>query len=184
MQATQKFSVTSMLNKQREKEGKVQIFIRIYFDGKRTEITTQNFVKLNHWDDKFKKVKDIDPNSHLINIQLEEMKSKITKIYVKLQALEEEITVQKIRQLFQGKPIEESPKPKHKTICEAFDYHNLKMEETLKVGKVCTKTCERYKITKKQSRILYGETIQCFRYGITRYQITLCNRVRTLFIDH
>ena len=96
MQATQKFSVTSMLNKQREKEGKVQIFIRIYFDGKRTEITTQNFVKLNHWDDKFKKVKDIDPNSHLINIQLEEMKSKITKIYVKLQALEDEITVQKI----------------------------------------------------------------------------------------
>ena len=150
MQATQKFSVTSMLNKQREKEGKVQIFIRIYFNGKRTEITTQNFVKVNHWDDKLKKVKDIDPNSHLINIQLEEMKSKITKIYVKLQALEEEITVQKIRQLFLGKPIEESPKPKNKTICEAFDYHNLKMEETLKVGKVCNKTWERYKITKNK----------------------------------
>jgi site-specific recombinase XerD len=150
MQATQKFSVTSMLNKQREKEGKVQIFIRIYFDGKRTEITTQNYVKISHWDEKAKRVKDLDPNSHLINVQLDEVKSKITKIYVKLQALEEEITVQKIRQLYQGKPFVEEPKPKHKTICEAFDYHNLKMEETLKVGKVCNKTWERYKITKNK----------------------------------
>ena len=48
------------------------------------------------------------------------------------------------------KPVEEAPKPKHKTICEAFDYHNLKMEETLKVGKVCNKTWERYKITKNK----------------------------------
>jgi len=150
MQATQKFSVTSMLNKQREKEGKVQIFIRIYFDGKRTEITTQNYVKISHWDEKAKRVKDLDPNSHLINVQLDEVKSKITKIYVKLQALEEEITVQKIRQLYQGKPLVEEAKPKHKTICEAFDYHNLKMEETLKVGKVCNKTWERYKITKNK----------------------------------
>ena len=150
MQATQKFSVTSMLNKQREKEGKVQIFIRIYFDGKRTEITTQNYVKISHWDEKAKRVKDLDPNSHLINVQLDEVKSKITKIYVKLQALEEEITVQKIRQLYQGKPLVEESKPKHKTICEAFDYHNLKMEETLKVGKVCNKTWERYKITKNK----------------------------------
>ena len=39
MQTTQKFSVTSMLNKQRVKDGKVHIFIRIYFDGKRTEIS-------------------------------------------------------------------------------------------------------------------------------------------------
>ena len=150
MQATQKFSVTSMLNKQREKEGKVQIFIRIYFDGKRTEITTQNYVKISHWDEKAKRVKDLDPNSHLINVQLDEVKSKIIKIYVKLQALEEEITVQKIRQLYQGKPLVEEVKHKHKTICEAFDYHNLKMEETLKVGKVCNKTWERYKITKNK----------------------------------
>ena len=150
MQATQKFSVTSMLNKQREKEGKVQIFIRIYFDGKRTEITTQNYVTISHWDEKAKRVKDLDPNSHLINVQLDEVKSKITKIYVKLQALEEEITVQKIRQLYQGKPLVEEVKPKHKSICEAFDYHNLKMEETLKVGKVCNKTWERYKITKNK----------------------------------
>jgi hypothetical protein len=39
MKTTQKFRVTSMLNKQRVKDGKVQIFIRIYFDGKRTEIS-------------------------------------------------------------------------------------------------------------------------------------------------
>ncbi len=150
MKTTVKLCVNSMLNKQRVKNGKYQLFVRITLDGKRSEISTRHYVSIKEWDDKLFKVKDSAQNSHLINIQLEEMKSKITKIYVKLQALEEEITIQKLRSLYIGKPIEESPKPKNKTICEAFDYHNLKMEETLKVGKVCNKTWERYKITKNK----------------------------------
>jgi site-specific recombinase XerD len=41
-------------------------------------------------------------------------------------------------------------KPMHKTILEAFDYHNIKMEEMVKIGKVVAKTLSRYKITKNK----------------------------------
>jgi site-specific recombinase XerD len=44
----------------------------------------------------------------------------------------------------------EEEKPKHKTICEAFDYHNLKMADIVKIGKVSPKTLLRYEITKNK----------------------------------
>ena len=150
MKTTFKLCINSMLNKQRVKEGKYQIFVRITLDGKRSEISTRHYISLKDWDEKQFRVKDSAQYSHLINVQLEEVKNEIKKHYLKLQALEEEITIHKLRNLALGKPVEEAPKPKHKTICEAFDYHNLKMEETLKVGKVCNKTWERYKITKNK----------------------------------
>ncbi len=39
-----------MLNKQRAKKGKHQIFVRITIDGKRSEISTRHYVSLKDWD--------------------------------------------------------------------------------------------------------------------------------------
>lgn len=149
MKTTQSFYVTSMLNKQRQKEGKLQIFIRIYLDGKRTELSTKHYVAIKDWDALYYRVKPSDPNGFLINTSLDEAKASLNKHYVKLAVMEEVITVLKIKNLFLGKEIEDD-KPKHKTIMEAFDYHNLKMAETVKVGKVCDKTLGRYKITQNK----------------------------------
>jgi hypothetical protein len=148
MMTTQKFHVNSMLNKQRQKDGKLQIFIRIYLDGKRTEIYTKHYVALKDWDSTNNSVKTTDPNSYLINTSIDEIKTKLNKQHVKLVVLEEEITLSKLKNHFLGKTDKETPT--HKTIMEAFDYHNLKMAETAKVGKVSEKTLMRYKITQNK----------------------------------
>ena len=137
-----------MLNKQRQKDGKLQIFIRIYLDGKRTEIYTKHYVALKDWENSTNRVKPTDPNSYLINTSIDEMKTRLNKHHVKMVVLEEEITLSKLKNLFLGKV--EIEKPNHKTIMEAFDYHNLKMAETAKVGKVSEKTLVRYKITQNK----------------------------------
>ena len=148
MMTTQNFHVNSMLNKQRQKDGKLQIFIRIYLDGKRTEIYTKHYVALKDWENSTNRVKPTDPNSYLINTSIDEMKTRLNKHHVKMVVLEEEITLSKLKNLFLGKV--EIEKPNHKTIMEAFDYHNLKMAETAKVGKVSEKTLVRYKITQNK----------------------------------
>jgi hypothetical protein len=100
MKMTPKFQVSAMLNKQRQKEGKTQIYIRIYLDCKRSEISTQYFVYEKDWSKKTNKVIDTDPNHHLINSQIDTIKNQLTKQYLKLIALEEEITSVKLKNRF------------------------------------------------------------------------------------
>jgi site-specific recombinase XerD len=127
------------------------IYARITINGKRAEISIQRSVPESSWDQKAQKVKSRHKDCVTINGYIDMMKGKFQMIYNQLIASgEEDITAMKIKKTFLGKPLVEEVKPKHKTICEAFDYHNLKMEETLKVGKVCNKTWERYKITKNK----------------------------------
>jgi hypothetical protein len=48
MKQNQKLNVRIRINEQRMKEGKAQIFIRIFVDGLKTEIGTTHCVKTTH----------------------------------------------------------------------------------------------------------------------------------------
>jgi site-specific recombinase XerD len=146
------FSILFWLYKDKVQENSEKpIYARITINGKRAEISIQRSVIESAWDQKAQKVKNKHKDSVTINGYLDLMKGKFQMIYNQLISSNEEITAMKIKNVFLGKSTNEEPqKPKHKTICEAFDYHNLKMEETLKVGKVCDKTLLRYKITKNK----------------------------------
>jgi len=146
MKNNQKFSVLFWVNKQRLKEEEAPIYIRIYIDSKRAEIATRHFIDPKFWDNKNSRAKPNHPNSFLINTFIETAKSELNKHYLFLMASGQMIMPNQLKNLYLG--IEE--KPNHKTICEAFDYHNLKMSEIIKVNKVSAKTLERYEITKNK----------------------------------
>jgi site-specific recombinase XerD len=146
MNTSRKLLVTPMLNKQRKKEGKFQIFMRIYLDGKRSEISTKHYVLLKDWDNAANKVKNSDPTCYLINSTLDDIAKNINKHYLKLLVLEEDITIPNLKNLLMGKEL----KPLVKTIMETFDYHYLKFSEKAKAGLVSQKTATRYKITKNK----------------------------------
>jgi site-specific recombinase XerD len=141
------FNTLIWLKKARLRHGEAPIYIRITIDGKRTEISTKKFVCPEKWNSEGQSVKGNNEEARRLNQYLRMMIGEIEKIHFKISNDDVIATPDMIKNLLIMK---EGEKPKHKTIMEAFDYHNLKMAETVKVGKVCDKTLVRYKITQNK----------------------------------
>ncbi len=142
----QKLRITNRINLQKEKEGKHPIYIRVYVDSRKTEIFTNYWIKKNEWNGSQKKVKSTIPKADLINAYLNKVHTKIESDFFELRARGERTSAKQLKDKFLGL----EPVSKSKTILEAFDYHNTKMEEEVKIGKVVKKTHTRYKITKNK----------------------------------
>jgi site-specific recombinase XerD len=144
---TESFSVLFWGQKTRKnKRNEFPIYVRITVNGKRAELSTHRFVDDHGWDTKSQRVKPRAVNAIQINSYLDMMRGRIQEIYNSLIVSDEEISAVKIKEVITGQEIK--PKITHKTILEAFDYHNLKIEEQVKIGKVVKKTHTRYITTK------------------------------------
>jgi len=141
------FNTLIWLKKASLRNGEAPIYIRITIDGKRTEISTKKFISPEKWNSEGQSVKGNNEEARKLNQYLRMMIGEIEKIHFKISNDDVIATPDMIKKLLIMK---EDEKPKHKTIMEAFDYHNLKMSETVKVGKVCDKTLGRYKITQNK----------------------------------
>lgn len=126
----------------------MQIYVRLYIESKRAEFSTNFYVSLSDWDAKKSKVKNTHKNALLINNKLEKIRSEITHLFVVEVTQKGSTTNKEIRDKYLGRDVEEQTKDK--TILEAFDYHNLKLSEQVKIGKVVSKTHTRYIITKNK----------------------------------
>lgn len=146
MANNQKFSISFRLNKHRAKNGEYPVYIRIWVDGRCAEVATRHFVDPRHWDPQSQKVKSSFQDHVLYNNKFEQAKSEISRHYLLMASQKNLVDVNDVKNKYLG--IEE--KPRYKTICEAFDYHNLKMSETVKVNKISAKTLLRYEITKNK----------------------------------
>lgn len=146
MKNIQKFSVLFRLNKQRSKNGESQIYVRFSIDGKRAEIATSIFLNPKYWDSKYSEVKNSHPESNHFSTVLSNIKSELNRDFLFLASQNQIVDINMLKNKYLG-VVE---KPKFKTICETFDYHNLKMKETLKTGKIVPKTLLRYEITKNK----------------------------------
>jgi len=146
MNNNQKLHILFYLNKQRGKNGLFPIYVRIYIDGARAEFATTHLVDFKLWNSKLSKLKPAAQNAQFINVFLDDTKSRLNKLFLAGLSKDERLNAKQLKAQFLGKSIEQ--KPSYKTICEAFDYHNLKMGEMVKVGNITAKTHLRYKITK------------------------------------
>lgn len=143
------FSILLWGNKNRiNKSGEIPIYIRITVNGKRAELSTNRFVDKNSWMPATQRVKDKSKGAIQINGYLDMLRGKVLEAYNKLLAENSEVTAKKIKSIVAGKPMQS--KPNQKSILDAFDYHNTKMEEKLKIGQTAKKTYTRYVITKKK----------------------------------
>lgn len=129
---------------QRTKKGLTPIYVRISIDGKRAELSTSHKIQLRHWDKARMRLKPGAPNEFLINSNLNAIRNKLNKLFVLTLASEKQITPKELKDKYLG--VDE--KANLKTLCDAFDYHNQKMEEKVKTGLVSPATLLKYSITK------------------------------------
>ena len=140
------FSLLFWVNKKRiQKNNQLPIYARITVDGRRVELSLQRSIPHELWDQNSQRLKGKGEIQSNINSLIDMIRGKIQSIYNQLLSNGTPITASIIKNTITG--IE--TKPNHKTILDAFDYHNLKMAEIVKVGKVMDKTLERYKFLKK-----------------------------------
>ena len=147
MNTNQKFYTLFHINKQRTKNGKAPLYMRVYVNGSRSEISSPFKVTVKDWDPKSQKMKAGRKDALVVNAFLDEAKSKLNKLFVLSVAAGEVINAKELRARFQGK---KEATPEFKTIMDAFNYHNNKMEETVAIGKITRKTLLRYQSTQKK----------------------------------
>lgn len=136
----QKYSVSFWLNPNRQKDGNSKLCIRISVDGKRSEISTNYFIAKSDWDNRRMRVKQNAKYSILINGFLDHASNEIKKHFLFHAANGQTITAQRLKDLYQGKTEVRTPK----TVLDAFEYHSIKMQEKIKIGKVAKTTLAKY----------------------------------------
>ncbi len=125
-----------------DKKGRVPIYMRITYDGKRAEVSTMRKVELSKWNSNGNIVNGTSSEAKLINRNLDIMRNRVHEIHQKLLDRKENINVSMIKNIYLGNT-DNTP-----TILEMFKEHNCRMEKL--IGKDFSfRTLQRYKTTKK-----------------------------------
>ncbi|PKR79450.1 integrase [Brumimicrobium salinarum] len=146
MKRNQKFKVQFYLKKQKTKNGDAQLYIRIVVDLKRAEIATTHYIPSSAWNEKQRKVKPSYSKSVFLNAYIDKVINDINQIFIQEASQGNTVTSKEIKNKYLG--VDE--KPTQKTILDALDYHNNKMEDKVRIGQTAKKTFTRYVITKKK----------------------------------
>ncbi|MDX2361586.1 MAG: site-specific integrase [Crocinitomicaceae bacterium] len=146
MSGQQKLKIKFRLNTQKSKKGESPIYIRIYLDGRKAEVSTGHMLSTSLWDSKKERVKATHGKASYLNAYLDRCKNEIQQNFLDFQSRGILINVSQLKNKFLG--IEE--KSNHKTINDIFEYHNKKAAELVDAKKIIAKTHLRYKITKNK----------------------------------
>lgn len=146
MNTHQKLHLRIYPYKQRTKNGITPIYVRISIDGKRSELSTPHKINLKHWNAPKQRLKSGTPNEFLINSNLDAIETNLKKLFVLSLASNKHITPVELKNKYLGK----DEKANLKTLCDAFDYHNKKMEEKVESGLTSSATLLKYTITKNK----------------------------------
>ena len=98
------------------------IYVRITVDGLRVELSLARTVPEEYWDKSAQIVSNKYEDGGVLNSYLTMIKGQLMSIY-------------------------NQSKSKKKTLTDAFEYHNVKMEELVKIDKITKKTLMRYQST-------------------------------------
>jgi site-specific recombinase XerD len=123
------FSINFRLNKQRAKNGKNAIYLRVTVDKKRTEIATKQYIEPKLWDQKLQCVRGVTEEAGKVNRVLNIMKADLQKHYNRLDALDQDITAELLKNEYIG--IEE----RQRTLRELLDFYYTRFKEKVSSGK-------------------------------------------------
>lgn len=142
------FTTLVWLNKTKIKNGKCPIYVRITIDGKRSQISSKKWIEIDKWSTSGQCVKGSSEEARTINQYIRLIIGQIEEIHLHMTQDGKIPNPQMIKErLLFGEE-----KEKQKTIMEAYDYHNIKMRELVKVGKVVPATVKRHEITQNKVR--------------------------------
>lgn len=121
----QTYALLFWLNRSKAKNGQAPIYCRITIDGKRTEISTRKTIDPAKWNTHAGQAKPHTTELRLLNNYLEQIKTKVYKHFVELNAQDLFITGETLKNmLFQ---VDE----KQHTLLSIFEYHNTKIKERI-----------------------------------------------------
>jgi site-specific recombinase XerD len=125
-----------------DKQGKVPIYMRITYDGKRAEVSAMRKVEISKWNSKGNIVKGYSADSKLLNRHFEIMRNRVHEIHQKLLQDHQDINANLIKDIYLGNTND------NKFILELFEEHNSKMSNL--IGKDYSfRTLQRYRTTQK-----------------------------------
>jgi site-specific recombinase XerD len=145
------FKVLFFLKRDKEKaNGNIPLFCRITVDGKEARFGMKCDVNPKFWDVNAGKASGRTNEATEVNNLIDNTKAAIYKVYRELQEKENNVTAEKVKNVFLGFEI------KHQTLLELFDQHNSEKQEL--IGKSIAKsTYNSYRITRDHLAIFTKE---------------------------
>jgi site-specific recombinase XerD len=136
------FKVLFFLKRDKQKaNGSIPLFCRITVDGKEVRFGMKKDIHPRFWDVNAGKAAGRTNEAVEINTLIDNTKSAIYKVYRDLQERENNVTAEKVKNVFLGIEI------KHQTLLQVFDEQNK--EKQLLVGKtIAESTYDKYRITR------------------------------------
>jgi site-specific recombinase XerD len=144
----QKVTVSRRISTKPSADGKHLIYIRIFVDARKSELSIKHKIYKEQWDHIKKKVRPTCNSADHINSYMNTIESKVYEAYYQMRGEGQTITPVMLKNKILGK--DPQSLSKEKTLLYAFETHNKQMEKEVEIGKFVKKTWERYKVTKRK----------------------------------
>ena len=133
MKKLEYLKISFILRKDRIQEGLVPVYMKILLDGRKAYVSTGEKVNITQWDDKNGKFIGITPLVNSKNQRLDRMKNDVLSIYNKLKSMENDVTVDILRQHLTGEEVN-----KRKYLIECCKIYNSSFEKLvgIKIGAI------------------------------------------------
>lgn len=141
MRTSSTFSILFWVYGKRAVNNKANIYIRVTLNGKRVNISLKKKIKVSTWDEKSQRANGTDKDSRILNLYLNEVQSKVYRIYEDFKREEVPFTSQMVKARFLGED------KTRFSFQELVDYYNEKMQHKLHKNTMGQyKTSQRYMI--------------------------------------
>ena len=139
MRTSSTFSILFWVYGKRAVNNKANIYIRVTLNGKRVNISLKKKINISTWDEKLQRASGTDKDSRILNLYLNEVQSKVYRIYEDFKRDEVPFTSQMVKAKFLG---EDKTRFSFQNL---VDYYNEKMQHKLHKNTMGQyKTSQRY----------------------------------------
>jgi len=125
MRTSSTFSILFWVYGKRAVNNKANIYIRVTLNGKRVNISLKKKINISTWDEKIQRAGGTDKDSRILNLYLNEVQSKVYRIYEDFKRDEVPFTSQMVKAKFLG---EDKTRFSFQNL---VDYYNEKMQHKL-----------------------------------------------------
>tara|TARA_R110000744_G_C19361462_1_gene561450 strand:+ start:252 stop:1472 length:1221 start_codon:yes stop_codon:yes gene_type:complete len=125
MRTSSTFSILFWVYGKRAVNNKANIYIRVTLNGKRVNISLKKKINISTWDEKLQRASGADKDSRILNLYLNEVQSKVYRIYEDFKRDEVPFTSQMVKVKFLG---EDKTRFSFQNL---VDYYNEKMQHKL-----------------------------------------------------
>ena len=125
MRTSSTFSILFWVYGKRAVNNKANIYIRVTLNGKRVNISLKKKINISTWDEKLQRASGTDKDSRILNLYLNEVQSKVYRIYEDFKRDEVPFTSQMVKVKFLG---EDKTRFSFQNL---VDYYNEKMQHKL-----------------------------------------------------